>query len=640
MIADDKPAGHDSQTNQRGTDQRALGAILRTYKVFGRHYRSHWRVLVVAYLSLLATIAIGLATPWPLKIILDHVIQGESLDQLHQRMAVLQPFVERNPKLTLMILTASLVLIAFLKAFVSFVNKVWVAKTGYRMAAEIRERAFAHLQRLSLSFHESARTGNLIYSFTSDVSSVKHILVDLPQDVLHRLATILICGVLMLVLDWRLTLLALSTMPFLYFVTRHFGAGLKRVAREVRQREGEVASMIAENVNATALIQAYGREESEKSRFNTRNEQSLRLRIQASRMQMIYHRFSDVLVILSTAAVLFFGGRHALEGRILPGTVVVFVAYLREIAGSIEKFSDLILGLAKSQVSAERLTQLVENDMVTEDRPGALDDSTLSGPIEFKHVSFGYKCETAVISDLCLTIEAGETVAIVGHSGAGKSTLVSLLLRFYDPQQGQILVDGRDIRDVTLKSLRRQMTVLLQDAQLFQQSVAENIAFGKTDASRDEVTRAAKLADAHGFITSMPQGYETVIAEGGNSLSGGQKQRINIARAILRDTQIVILDEPATGLDARAKAKVTAAIHKLTEKKTTFIVAHSFQTIANADRVIVLEQGKPAQVGTHQQLMEACEQYRELYSLQYEQQASRALSAPGDQASQSCSPAV
>jgi ATP-binding cassette subfamily B protein len=394
---------------------------------------------------------------------------------------------------------------------------------------------------------------------------------------------------------------------------------MQKAMKKKREQEGVVASIISENVTSMALIQAYGREETELDRFSGENKGSLAAQLRALRLQKTYSRLADFLGTLSTAAVLYFGGRAALGGDLLPGTLVVFVAYLRNIYLSVEKFSDLFLDLEKSHVSGERLLELVENDMVMQDEPQAVPAPPFRGRIEFKNVSFAYKKGQEVLKHLDFVVEPGETVALVGHSGAGKSTLISLLLRFYDPQHGQILIDGQDIRTFTLKSLRQQITIVLQDAKLFRQTVRENIAFGAPDATEEGIIAAAKLAEAHDFIMQMPDGYDTVMYEGGDNLSGGQKQRINLARAMVRNAPLVILDEPVTGLDARAEAKINAALRRLTRGRTSFIITHKFSTIASADKVLLLEAGQVAHQGTHEQLLRESPQYRELYELQQDQ---------------------
>jgi ABC-type multidrug transport system fused ATPase/permease subunit len=496
-----------------------------------------------------------------------------------------------------LVLSLSIVLLAFLDSFFSYLNKFWGSSTGARMNADIRERVFVNLQRASLSFHDSARSGNLVYSMTSDVENMKDILIDFPQDFLHRLGLFCAYAVCMFALDWRLGLIAVSIVPLFYLFTRRFGLGLNHALSSKRKQEGEVASILAENVSMMALVQAYGREDSERSRFNLENQESLGAQLHALRLQKTYSRLTDLLITLSTAGILYSGGLFALNSEILPGTLVVFVAYLRDIYGAAEKFSAVFINLAKARVSGERLVELVENEMVVRDHPKARPVPRVNGRIEFKNVSFGYGNGKngngkRVLKNLNFVIEPGETVALLGPSGAGKSTLISLLLRFYDPKQGQILIDGRDIRDFTLKSLRDQITILLQDATLFRQSIRENIALGKIGATTEEIIAVAKEAQAHDFIERMPEGYDTAMTEGGDNLSGGQRQLLNIARALIRDTPIVILDEPSTGLDVQAEAQIDAALERLTRDKTAIIIAHKLSTIANADKILRLEAGK------------------------------------------------
>ncbi len=595
-------------------DRVQVRNLLKIFRVFGRHYRKYWKILTVGYLALIATVGITLLTPWPLKLILDHIIIKEPLPS---SLFFLNPLLVNHIKLLVVLLALFIVLLAVLEAVFSYINKFWVSSTGQRIIADIRERIFAHLQRLSLSFHKSARSGDLVYLLTNDVNEMKNILIDFLQDLSKQLFTFVAAIILMLVLDWRLALIGISTSPLLYVISRFFGAGMKKAMRTLRGKEGEVSSIISENVTSMALIQAYGRENSERDRFSKEVQAGLQAHLEALRLQKTYSRLADFTATLSTAGVLYFGARFALAGDILPGTLVVFVTYMRDIYGAVEKFNDLFLKLAKSVVSSERILELVENDMVMADSPSAVAAPPFKGRIEFRNVSFAYKRGREVLKNLSFVIEAGETVALVGHSGAGKSTLISLLLRFYDPQEGQILIDGQDIRQHKLRSLRDQVTIVLQDAQLFRQTVRENIGFGKMGATDEEIIAAARQAEAQEFIQGMPEGYDSLMYEGGDNLSGGQKQRINLARAIIRNTPIVILDEPMTGLDAKVEAKLRTAIARLTHGKTTIIVAHKFSTISRADKILLLEDGQLAHVGTHEQLMNESEPYRELYDLQF-----------------------
>ncbi|MGH7455763.1 MAG: ABC transporter ATP-binding protein, partial [bacterium] len=425
-------------------------------------------------------------------------------------------------------------------------SKVGMMSLGEKIVTDIRERIFGHLQRLSLSFHDTARSGDLVYRLTSDVNDLKPILIDAPQNFVYRLAMIFSHAGLMLVLEWRLALIAFSVIPVLYYCHRRLGAKLQNATRMKKRKESEVSALIAENVTTMALVQAYGRESLQRDRFNVENHESLESGLTAMRLAKTFRRLMTLLVALGTGGVVYFGGSLALDKAILPGTIVLFVAYLKKLYSPLDKFAEMMLDVAKSQVSGERLLELLECDMVMQDAPRAIAAPGFKGRVEYRHVSFGYKKGAQVLKNLNFVAAPGETIALVGHSGAGKSTLISLLMRFYDPQAGQILIDGRDIREFTLQSLRNQITVVMQEARLFNKTVRDNIGFGKIDAIEEEIIQAAKLAQAHDFIMQMPEGYDTMVDEGGENLSGGQRQRLNIARAIIRNTPIVILDEPAT----------------------------------------------------------------------------------------------
>lgn len=590
------------------------GILLRSYKVFGRHYKKYWKILTVSVIALFATIGMEALAPLPLKLIVDHLILKEPLSG---GLTILQPWFAGDSMQLLFWLSLSVIILATLTATISYINKFYISSTGDRMNADIRERAFAHLQRLSLSFHESARTGNIIFTLTSDLSKLKTILIDFPQDMLHRVGTMGTYATLMLLLDWRLGLIGIASMPVVYLVSRYFGIGLHYAMKKRRKREGNIAALVSENMSNMALVQAYGREDTWKARFNAENQQSLSAQLTSLKLQRAYNRVVDFLTILAMSLILYFGGTYALRGELLPGTLVLMTIYLKLMYGPIEKLTALFNDIIKSQVSAERMLDLVENEMIATDRADAVPAPVLKGKIEFRHVSFAYKSDAEVLRDVSFVVEPGRTIAVIGPSGAGKSTLVSLLLRFYDPQSGLVLLDDTDIRQYTLKSVREQITIVLQEARLFRQSVRENIAFGKPEASFEEIVRAAKLAEAHEFIMQMPQGYDTLMDEGGDNLSGGQKQRINIARAIIRDTPIIILDEPAAGLDARAEAKIHAAINKLTENRTTFIIAHNLSKIQHADRILLLDKGRISGYGAHQELLHANAKYKKLWSAQF-----------------------
>ncbi|MEM7118037.1 MAG: ABC transporter ATP-binding protein, partial [Chloroflexota bacterium] len=510
----------------------------------------------------------------------------------------------------------SIIIIELLISIFSYFNKFYLSSAGLYIVADIRERVFAHLQRLSLTFHESTQSGDIIYRMTADVKETKGLMVSAPQELISRGLTIVSITVVMMLFNWQLGLVAFSVIPFMYLFTRYFGETVEKTAKKLKKKEGKIASIIAENAEAMSLVKAYGLEASEKARFDEQNQASMGYEMRVVALTKTFKRVMEMMAALGTSFVLYVGARTVLNLELQPGTLVLMMTYVKELYGPIDKLSEAVLDLAKTQVAGQRLLELVENDMIIEDSPTAVPAPEFKGKIQFNDVTFAYKRDKNVLENLNIDVEAGETVALIGHSGAGKSTLISLLLRFYDPQQGEILIDGQNIQDFTQLSLRSRMTILLQGAFLFRKSIRDNIAFGRPEASDDEIVAAAKAAQAHDFIVDLPEGYDTLIVEGGKNLSGGQMQRISIARAMIRNTPILILDEPTTGLDAASEAKVNTAVRHLTQGKTTFIIAHQFSTVRHADKIALLEQGQSAQIGTHQQLLQTSAEYRELVSLQ------------------------
>ena len=604
-----------ARNEKRNLDNERISykVLLRVYKVFGNHYKNHWKQLTVAYLGLLLTVAFGLLVPWPMKLILDHVILKTPLPE---KASFITNWFGSAPLTLLMILVLSFIVLHVIDSFVSYYFKVGMVMVSIKIRREIRERVFAHMQRLSMAFHESYRSGDLIFRMMSDLRELPTILLNVPQNFVYRIFTIGAHVGIMWIMSPQLALVAFSVIPLMYYFNRRIGTKVQRATKKKRNTESNIASIISENATGMALVQAYGREDLLQSRFADENRQSLESTLTATRLSKVFSRISDTLVAFGTCGVAYYGGSLALDGVITPGTLVLFVSYLKKLYSPLDKFSDMLLDLTRSQVTAERVLELVDCDLIVQDSPNAILAPAFRGRVEFRNVSFGYKKDVTVLKNLNFVVTPGETIALVGHSGAGKSTLTSLLLRFYDPQQGQILIDGSDLRDYQLKSLRAQLTVVMQNAKLLNKTVKENIAFGKIGATDDEIIHAAQLAQAHDFIMEMPEGYKTRILQGGENLSGGQKQRLNIARAVIRNSAIVILDEPATALDANAEVKIHAALEELTKGKTTFIIAHRFSTIAHADKILVLNEGQLVGFGTHDQLMQTCEPYRELYELQ------------------------
>lgn len=592
-------------------DYAGYKKVLRT---FAPDLLRHWRLLLVAVLGMVLSVASDLAKPWPLKLIFDYVLLDH---QLPPRVAWLAKLVGSQPVQLLLPICSMIVGVAIANAFFSYMNKYLMSVIGETMVVEVRERIFVHLQALSLNFHDKSRSGDLVVRLTSDINKLKKLFIDSIQDLgSHAIRLVGIC-ITLLWMDWRLFLLAFSIVPLLYFVTHFFSSRVKEQQKDKRSRESDVASIVQETMASISLVQAYQAEAREHERFQKQNKRSLEAEIRTAQLSKTFKRAVQTTIAFGTAGVIYYGARRALGGHLSPGDLLIFAAYLKELYGPIDKFSEIAVDLAQAVVSGERLVELVEQPVVIRDAPDAKPAPGLRGEVEFRNVSFSYKKGQKVLENLSFKVRSGQMVALVGSSGAGKSTIANLLLRFYDPTDGAIFVDGTDIRKYTLGSLRNQITVVLQSTFLFRKTIKENVLLGRPSATEDEIVAAAKAAQAHDFIAALPNGYDTLVEERGVNFSGGQKQRLNIARAILRNSPILILDEPTTGLDALAEAQINEALQHLMAGRTTFVIAHRFSTILNADHILVIEDGKITEEGKHEELLERSATYRHLYELQY-----------------------
>ena len=451
---------------------------------------------------------------------------------------------------------------------------------------------------------------------TGDINTLRDMVVDAPlRGVSAGLVLIIMTGV-MLAMDWRLTMLVLSVLPLLALTTFNFSFRIREAARRQRKNEGRLGSMVSEMLASIKLIQASGNEPHEEKRFNRKNRQSHKSGLRVTRLEATQSRVIEILMAAATAGVLWYGVNRVRTGVLTPGDLLVFVAYVHAALKPMRHLARVSTRLSKAVVCAERLTEILHTTVDVQDRPDAKHARQLRGRIEFRHVSFNYPGATETLKSLSFTVEPGKTVALVGPSGAGKSTILALLLRLYDPQEGTIRIDGRDVRRYRLRSMREQVSLVLQEPMLFGASVKENIAFGCREVSDAQIHEAAELAGAHGFICDLSEGYDTPLAEAGASLSGGQRQRIAISRAFLRDAPILVLDEPLLGLDARSAFKVRSALGRLMEGRATIVIAHELDAVRGADEILVLSKGRIVERGTHEALLRAGEWYAQAWSLQ------------------------
>jgi subfamily B ATP-binding cassette protein MsbA len=424
----------------------------------------------------------------------------------------------------------------------------------------------------------------------------------------------------MLYINWRFTLIALSVAPVLALVVFKYTRQIKQASREARKKEGEIVSVVQEVLSSMRVVKAFAREDYEQRRLEEESLESLEIALRARSLKAKLPPMVDVIVACGTCLVLWFGARLVLAGSLSAGSLVVFILYLGKMYKPMQELSKLTDAYSKAAIGYERIREVLEMDHAVTDLPGARKAPRFDGEIEFDSVNFSYNSDRQILTNVSFRIEPGQVAALVGPTGAGKTTIISLIPRFYDPTSGVVKIDGVDVRNFRPKSLRRQISFVLQESVLFHGPIWQNIAYGKPDASRTEILRAAELANASEFIDKMPAGYDTLVGERGVTLSGGQRQRIAIARAVIRDTPIVILDEPTTGLDAESEKLVFEALDRMMEHKTAIVIAHRLSTIQKADVILVLRDGRIIESGKHQELLKSGGLYSELYELQFQEQ--------------------
>ena len=608
------PAGVVAAPSEQEKDakRRLILQLIRPYR--------GWLAIVLA--AMLVEVLMSLAAPWPLKLVLDDALGTHHLpawlEWAHQM------GIGRHTLGVALFAGLATVGIAFIGGIATYIDNYYTTSIGQWVANDLRLRIYEHLHRLSLGFYDTAKTGTLMSTITSDVATVQNFASSSTLGILVDIVTIVFMLGLMIWLDWDFTLIAIAVMPFLLLFVFRFKKAVKEVTREVRVRQSEIVAVVQEGLGQVRAVKAFGRQDLEVAHMTAASHASTEAALRARKVKSLLSPVVAVVVALCTGIVLWKGTALIIAGTMTAGALTVYLAYLSKFFKPVKDLAGMASTLAQTTVALERIQKILGADDVIKERPGAIDPGRTRGEIRFEHVAFGYGSEALVLRDVSFTIRPGQVVGIVGPTGSGKSTVVSLMPRFYDPSAGRVLIDGVDIATHKLTALRAQIGFVLQETVLFRGTIGENIAYGKPGATRDEIVAAAKLANADEFIARMPHGYDSLVGERGDTLSGGQRQRIGIARAVIRNSPIMILDEPTAALDTESERLVIEGLERLMQGRTVVMIAHRLSTLRNADKIIVLKDGIVVEEGTNDELVALGGVYAELHRIQYEDPAAAA----------------
>ncbi len=580
--------------SETGAPYRLIAAVRRMLQ-FAAPYR---RRLAVAVILTMVGSVVWLAVPMGVRALIDAVFQADDQSLLNRMALIL---------LALFVAQSAL----------SFGGTYLLEWTGERVVADLRKRLYERMTRHDLRFFANQRIGDLTSRLTNDVGSIRTAVTSAMVDLLSQSLSLIGSIALMVLLNWRLSALIFVIVPAATLLARYFGRRIRALSRDIQDRLADTTAIAEEALAAVRVVKAFAREEHEVGRYGTSVEDLFHTSRRTILERILFSTIIGLLFFGALVAIFWFGGIEVLAGRLTAGDLVAFIFYAFFIARSTGGMARLYSIFNTAAGASERIFDLMETEPAIQDREGARPLGRVSGAVTFENVSFRYDPDVPVLRDVGFEVALGATIALVGRSGAGKTTLLNLIPRFYEPDEGRVLVDGVDVRDVTLRSLREQIAVVPQDVYLFNTSIMENIRYGRLEASDEEVIEAAIAANVDEFATRLPDGYDTVIGERGVKLSGGEKQRLSVARAILKDAPILLLDEATSSLDSESEALVQEALERLMSGRTTFIIAHRLSTVQHADRILVLEDGRIIQSGTHGELSSIEGLYRRLASLQF-----------------------
>lgn len=569
---------------------------LNSYMRLLSYLKPYWKLLLVSVFFMLLVSGSNLVVPWIIKDVIDKVLNDKDLGMLY------------------LIIVA--ILVTFLiRAITTFGHRYLMGYIGQAVIKDLRNTLYHHLQKLSISYYDRRRTGDIMSNLTNDIAALQTAIVDNFIQLVQEGAIFIGSFVSMIYLQWKLTMLCLVIVPLVSYTIKFFGKKLHSSGRDVQERLADVTSMLQETIQGVRIVRSFNRGDFEEKRFNDINESSFKATVRSIRQQSQMTPLVEFLAAIAVCAIIWYGGVSVIEGVMTTGELIAFLIYAINLANPTRRLAESFGNIQKSLAAADRVFAILDEKSEIQDKDGAKPIEVTEGLVEARHVAFAYEKENPVLTDLNFVARPGQTIAVVGPSGAGKTTIANLLPRFYDVTGGAICIDGVDIRDVTVGSLRDNIGLVPQDTLLFNTTIKENVLYGRLDATDEEVWDAIRAANAEKFIRGLPRGIGTKVGDRGLVLSGGQRQRIAIARAILKNPKILILDEATSALDTESEKIVQDALDKLMVGRTSFVIAHRLSTIKNADQILVLNHGVIEESGTHKELMERKGLYYELYTM-------------------------
>lgn len=578
--------------------------------------RRYWLALAFGLFSTIAGLGASFAIPYIVRAVIDKAIGRMDLRLLG-------------------VAAAGVIAISLVQGVFTFAQRYGMEYLAQKVIYDLRSVLYRHLQNLSFSFYDHAQTGQLMSRVTGDVETLRRFLGFGLLNLLSNVITLLAVLVILFTLDWRLAVLSMATIPPTIYVVSIFMRRVRPIYVSIQQQIAVITTRLQENLTGVRVVRAFAREEDEEARMDRENRDYLAKNLSAVRISAFFFPLINFITGAGTALVIWYGGQEVILGKMSLGSLVAFNTFLIMLVAPFRMMGWILNMAQRAQTSGSRIFEILDTEPEVRDLPEAKLMPQVKGEVEFDDVSFTYvgqaipwlavaasgdKPEPLIVHDISLRVRPGETVALLGATGSGKTTLVNLVPRFYDPSHGRVLIDGIDVREVTLESLRRQIGVVLQDTFLFSTSIRENIAYGRLDATLSEIQEAARAAEIHDFIAGLPKGYETLVGERGVGLSGGQKQRVAIARALLMDPRVLILDDSTSSVDTETEHAIQTALARLMKGRTTFVIAQRLATLKNADRIVVLDEGRIADAGDHDALLRRSRIYREIYELQFRPQ--------------------